>query len=126
MAQKSQLYSIVAMTCPRCREGKLFRTPLIQMKIYDMYEHCPHCDLKYEQEPGFWWGAMYIGYALSSGALLITGLLCLAVFKIPLMQTYMIILGVFVIGFLYNARLSRSIWLHLYNKYDPKAASGDQ
>jgi uncharacterized protein (DUF983 family) len=116
---KNALFSIVAMKCPRCRVGDQFRTPFSKLKIYDMHEHCPHCGLKYEQEPGFWWGAMYIGYALSSGALLITGLLCLAVFRLPLWQTYLIILVVFLFGFLYNARLSRSIWLHLYNDYEP-------
>jgi uncharacterized protein (DUF983 family) len=116
---KNALYSIVAMKCPRCREGDQFRTPFSKLKIYDMYERCPHCGLKYEQEPGFWWGAMYIGYALSSGALLITGVLCMAVFQLALWQTYLVILGVFSIGFLYNARLSRSIWLHLYNDYEP-------
>jgi hypothetical protein len=41
------------------------------------------------------------------------------VFKLPLWQTYLTILVVFLIGFLYNARLSRSIWLHLYNDYEP-------
>jgi len=114
------------MKCPRCRTGNQFRTPFAKLRIYDMYENCPHCGLKYEQEPGFWWGAMYIGYALSSGALLITGVLCLAVFKLPLWQTYAVILGVFLIGFLYNARLSRSIWLHLYNDYDPAKKSDER
>jgi hypothetical protein len=29
-----------------------------------MYERCPVCALKYEREPGYFVGAMYIAYAL--------------------------------------------------------------
>ncbi len=29
------------------------------------HAHCPSCGLRYEVEPGFFWGAMYISYAIS-------------------------------------------------------------
>jgi hypothetical protein len=29
-----------------------------------MYERCPVCDLKFEREPGYFLGAMYISYTL--------------------------------------------------------------
>jgi len=30
-----------------------------------MPEYCPACGLKFEREPGFYFGAMYVGYAFS-------------------------------------------------------------
>lgn len=114
------LYSILNFKCPRCHEGNLFRTPLLQGKIYDMYERCPHCNQRYELEPGFFFGAMYVGYALSAGALLITALLCLTVFGLSLGQTYAILLVTALIGFAFNARLSRVLWIHINISYDKR------
>jgi len=28
-----------------------------------MYDTCPHCDLKFEKEPGYFYAAMYVSYA---------------------------------------------------------------
>jgi uncharacterized protein (DUF983 family) len=124
MATKNNvIYNIVAMKCPRCHQGDLYRTPLSSGKIYDMHTNCPVCNLKYDLEPGFFWGAMYVGYALSSGALLITGLLCLTVFNLSLPLTYGIIIVTAIIGFAYNARVARAIWLNMYVDYDPEARS---
>ena len=30
-----------------------------------MHEHCPVCGLKFEREPGYFMGAMYISYGLT-------------------------------------------------------------
>jgi hypothetical protein len=32
--------------------------------VLAMYERCPVCALKYQREPGYFVGAMYIGYGL--------------------------------------------------------------
>jgi uncharacterized protein (DUF983 family) len=32
-------------------------------KFAQMYERCPHCNLRFEVEPGFFYGAMYVSYA---------------------------------------------------------------
>ena len=31
------------------------------------HKNCSHCNLKYEIEPGFFYGAMYVSYALAIG-----------------------------------------------------------
>lgn len=116
----SKIYSIVAMRCPRCHEGKLWRSPLYKLKFYDMYENCPVCGLKYEQEPGFWYGAMYMGYIFSTGALLIVMLTTLFVFEWEL--SYVLIAGftAALVGFVFNTRLSRSAWLNIMVSYNPE------
>ncbi len=113
-----KLYSIVGMKCPRCHEGKLWKSPYYKMKLYDMYENCPICGLKYEQEPGFWYGAMYVAYTFSSGALLIVMLVTLFGLKWEMNHVLMAIGITALIGFTYNARLSRSAWLNMMVSYN--------
>ncbi len=38
-----------------------------------MDANCKVCDLKYEIEPGFFWGAMYVSYFLTVGLMLVLG-----------------------------------------------------
>lgn len=48
------------LRCPLCGQGKLYRKPL------RMYEHCPHCGIRYEREGGFFLGAIYFDYGLTA------------------------------------------------------------
>ena len=114
-----KLYSIVGMKCPRCHEGPLWRSPLYTLKLYDMHTHCPVCGLKYEREVGFWYGAMYMAYTFSSGALLIVMLVTMLVLKWELTNVFIAVGITAVIGFTYNARLARSTWLNMVVSYNP-------
>lgn len=38
-----------------------------------MHENCPTCKVKFESEPGFFWGAMYFSYAYSVASFIIIG-----------------------------------------------------
>ena len=51
------------LRCPRCGGGRLFAG------YFRMYAHCPNCNLKYEQEPGYFLGATYINYGVTSSLL---------------------------------------------------------
>jgi len=56
-------YSIFNFKCPRCHEGDLFETETFSFqKSFDMHDKCPHCNLNYMPEPGFYYGAMFISY----------------------------------------------------------------
>jgi uncharacterized protein (DUF983 family) len=62
--------------CPRCRTGNVFSYPLSHFtKFSSTNEVCSHCELKFEPEPGFYWGAMYISFAFSTGLLLVFAIL---------------------------------------------------
>jgi uncharacterized protein (DUF983 family) len=61
----SKLYSIFRMRCPRCHEGDFFVAhPYNLKKVGDLHAHCPKCNLKYEKEIGFYFGAMYVSYGM--------------------------------------------------------------
>jgi uncharacterized protein (DUF983 family) len=54
---------ILRQRCPRCREGSIFRDSIFR-GFPKMYERCPVCDLKFDREPGYFLGAMYISYGM--------------------------------------------------------------
>jgi uncharacterized protein (DUF983 family) len=125
MIKKGQkLYSIIFQKCPRCHEGALWKysfwraVPELLKGKYHMYDRCNICQLKYEQEPGFWWGAMYISYALSSIALLGTAFVCKFLLHLSLAKTMLMVLLIALLGFLYNARIARVIYINLFVHYN--------
>jgi uncharacterized protein (DUF983 family) len=57
------LRNILEQRCPRCRMGRIFRYSIFR-GFPKMCERCAICDLKFEREPGYFLGAMYISYIL--------------------------------------------------------------
>ncbi|HLN31128.1 MAG TPA: DUF983 domain-containing protein [Gemmataceae bacterium] len=58
------LWAMARLRCPRCRTGRIFRGH------FAMNDPCPVCGLIYEREEGYFLGAMYFSYFLSSGILI--------------------------------------------------------
>ncbi|MEQ9167586.1 MAG: DUF983 domain-containing protein [Fulvivirga sp.] len=85
-----------------------------------MHTHCPNCGLKYEREPGFFIGAMYVNYAFSVAIIIATGI-ALNVFDIYSIYNFLFIaVGVTVLLLPYLFRYSRIIYLHLFGGVDFK------
>jgi uncharacterized protein (DUF983 family) len=63
-AKPSALVGILRQRCPRCRAGKIFRGSIF-LRFPKMHERCEDCDLKFEREPGYFLGAMYVSYGLA-------------------------------------------------------------
>ncbi len=84
-----------------------------------MRDRCGLCDLKYEREPGFFYGAMFVSYGISGWLFLIIGF-GLA-FGLGWSLTATIITVAILTVAIHNQvyRLSRSIWLHFFVKHDP-------
>lgn len=60
------LYSIFRYKCPHCHEGDFYvdSNPYNLMKVGDIRDKCSVCDRTFMPEPGFYYGAMYVSYAL--------------------------------------------------------------
>ena len=54
------LSAIVRQRCPRCWKGRMFRGGL------SMNDPCPECGLIFQREEGYFLGAMYVSYGISS------------------------------------------------------------
>lgn len=122
-ANRSKLTAMVEGRCPQCREGKMFKYPFWRVdKFSEMNENCPVCGLKFEIEPGFWFGAMFVSYANTIALLVILGVSVFYIFNDPPVLYYIIpvtILSLITVPF--NFRISRSVFLHLFGfvKYKP-------
>ncbi|WP_294678644.1 DUF983 domain-containing protein [uncultured Fluviicola sp.] len=123
MSFAHRLKSIFQMKCPQCREGDFFVSKPYDMKnLGKTHEHCSKCGLKYEKEIGFYYGAMYVSYALGV-ALFVT---CWVSFNLFFPQANIwlqigIISGLSIILSPYFYALSKVIWANLFFSYDPEA-----
>lgn len=100
--------------CPRCRRGDLFCTSMYGLKSQKMNENCSHCGLRFEVEPGYFYAAMYVGYAinvaLAVGIALITYLITNETDS-PWLYIFTVIIASFIFAPL-NFRYSRVILLY--------------
>jgi len=84
-----------------------------------MNVRCPVCDLRFEREPGYFLGAMYIGYGL--------GLFTIAIFAAalfvltPLRMIPSVVGGVVLFLPLapYLTHMARVLWIYLDQAVDP-------
>jgi uncharacterized protein (DUF983 family) len=104
----------LAGKCPICEKGDIFKEKgsILLLKVPKMNESCPVCGYKFEKEPGYFLGAMYVSYGM-------TIIEMLAVFAatywfVPLSVFFVIILGTLVLSSFFNFRVARNIWINLF------------
>ena len=105
--------------CPRCREGDLFIKPMNISKPLDMPKRCDVCNQRTEPEPGFYFGAMFASYIISSWLLLLPTLLLVFYFGWSIAPAMAFALFLGALSYIRLLRGSRSLWIHLMVKYDP-------
>lgn len=121
----SRLYSIFKMKCPRCHEGQFYVSHPYDLKnAGEILEHCPNCNLKYSKEPGFFYGAMYVSYALGV-ALFVTLWVSMNLFfsGIDTWLQIFIIISASLILTPYIYALSKIVWANFFIKYDRQFSS---
>lgn len=57
---KDSVYSVVGNKCPQCHQSDVFKSNAVfNLKTFDkMNESCSCCGMKYEKEPGYFYGAI--------------------------------------------------------------------
>ena len=65
MAQTSKSWAMLHTKCPRCRRGNMFADGVYRFGSNKIHERCPHCNLYFEIEPGYFYAAMYVSYAMN-------------------------------------------------------------
>ncbi|MEO7081438.1 MAG: hypothetical protein ABIY71_07920, partial [Flavobacteriales bacterium] len=67
MVKDTKLYSILNFKCPYCHEGDFFVAhPYNLKRVGDLHDRCSECNGRYTIEPGFYYGAMYVSYAMGT------------------------------------------------------------
>ncbi len=115
----TKLYSIITGTCPVCQEESMYKepNPYKMRKIFDMHERCSNCGTKYKIEPSFFFGAMYVSYALGVAVSVAVFIITYFFFGGGLMATFIAITVTLVLLMPLLIRISRNIWINLFLKY---------
>jgi len=121
MLKKTKLYSIFKFKCPRCHEGEFLESRNVYnlKKAGDIKAKCECCNLKYSPEPGFYYGAMFVSYALGV-ALFVTIWVATSVLYPDYSAELLLglIIGSILILGPYLYALSKIIWANFFFHYE--------
>lgn len=120
------LYSIFKNKCPRCHEGDFFKykTTYNPKKVTTLHENCSHCGLKYMMEPSFFFGAMYVNYALAVALFVAIFIIFKIFLGMSILHSFIAIVVISLIVTPVTIRLSRIIWINIFMSYNKKYADG--
>ena len=118
----SKLYSILTGTCPKCQNESMYldKNPLHFNKILKMHDTCSHCGLKYQIEPSFFYGAMYVSYGLNVAVGIAAFIISFLIFSSSLKVAFISIIATLIILFPFVLRWSRNIYINMFVSYEPK------
>jgi len=83
-----------------------------------MPARCPKCNLDFEPEPGFYFGALIISYGLSSWMLLVPSLILVFGFDWSVNGAMAFAIALAALTYIPILRISRSLYLHAMMRYD--------
>lgn len=119
----SKLNSILTGSCPKCQNESMYsdKNPLHLTKVLKMNDHCSHCGLKYQIEPSFFYGAMYVSYGLNVAVGIAAFIFSFVFFKTSIEESFLAIVISLILLFPFVLRLSRNLYINMFVSYDPKA-----
>ena len=118
----SKLNSILTGSCPKCQNESMYldKNPLHFSKILKMNEKCSHCGLKYQIEPSFFYGAMYVSYGLNVALGIASFIISYLILESSIEVAFISILVSNVILFPFVLRWSRNIYINMFVSFDKK------
>lgn len=112
----SRLIKLFSGKCPHCEKGEVFYKNgnpfLIQMP--KMNSLCPVCSHRFEREPGYFFGAMYVSYAIAVAEMVALFVIS-RLFVSDLLHSYLIMVGISMFLMTINFKYSRLIWLYIFD-----------
>lgn len=121
----NKLYSIVLGKCPKCHQESMYqnKNPYHLSDTLKMHERCSHCDTKYKIEPSFFYGSMYVSYAVGIAFAVAAFIISNIFLGSSFVVAFASIVGTLICFMPIIMRLSRNIWINLFMKYDPDLAA---
>ena len=118
----TKLNSILTGTCPKCQEESMYQdsNPLHFSNLLKMNEKCSNCNTRYMIEPSFFYGAMYVSYALNVALMVATFIISKVLLNINLINTFIAVIFVLILLFPFVTRLARNIYINMFISYDVK------
>jgi len=124
MNNPSEFKSALSAKCPKCRTGNMFANNMYQFGGQKMHTDCPHCGFHFEIEPGYFYVAMFISYAMNVAemvTLAVATYLLTGNMESPWLYISILLSVAFILA-PFNFRYSRVIllyWLTPNLRYDP-------
>lgn len=118
------LYSILTGSCPKCQEESMYinKNPYIISDTLKIHERCSKCNTKYRLEPSFFYGAMYVSYAVGIAFAVAAFVISNLIFHADLNISFIAIVCTLVAFMPVIMRLSRNIWINMFIHYDKSAS----
>lgn len=119
----NKLYSILWGACPRCHEESMYenKNPYYLPDVLKINEKCSHCGKKYRLEPSFFYGSMYVSYAVGIAFGVAAFVISYLFLGSGLVTAFFAILGTLVVFAPIIMRLSRNIWINFFIHFDKDA-----
>lgn len=120
----SKIYSIISGSCPKCHQESMYtrKNPYALMDTLKINDKCSHCGTQYRIEPSFFFGAMYVSYAVGVAFGVAAFVISYLFFEANLKQSFAAIVITLIVFMPIIMRLSRNIWINMFIHYDKKAA----
>ncbi|MBV7269861.1 DUF983 domain-containing protein [Winogradskyella luteola] len=119
-----KLYSILFGACPKCHKESMYtvKNPYVLSDTLKINDNCSHCNTKYRMEPSFFYGSMYVSYAVGIAFAVAAFVISYLMFESSITVAFISII-LTLIGFMpVIMRLSRNIWINLFMSYDKELA----
>jgi len=122
----SEFQAALGAKCPKCRTGNMFSGAMYSFGTQKMNTACPHCGFTFEIEPGYFYVAMFVSYAMNVAEMVTValGLHILTGSNSPWLYLG-VLFGVAVVLSPFHFRYSRVVllyWLTPGVNFDPKRA----
>jgi uncharacterized protein (DUF983 family) len=117
-----KINSILTGSCPRCQKESMYATKISLnfSKLLKMNENCGHCGLKYQIEPSFFYGAMYVSYGLNVALMIGIFLVGYFGFHSNFNQIFISMILILIVLTPIIIRLSRNIYINIFVSFDKK------
>ena len=121
----NSLLNIFRLKCPVCHEGEFLESrPRLVFKFIRVRESCPTCKIRLKIEPSFYYGSMYVAYALGVFIMMVTTAIYWTLSdSFSVLYCFLWITGILVLLNSYINAWSKSIWASFFFKYNPRLAA---
>ncbi|MGH2664876.1 DUF983 domain-containing protein [Flavobacterium sp.] len=115
-----KLNSILTGSCPKCQEESMY----VKKNMYNpeftikMNETCSHCGTRYNIEPSFFYGSMYVSYGLGVALGVAAFVIFYSLFETSMKTAFIGITATLILLMPIIMRLSRNIWINIFISYD--------
>lgn len=120
----SKLYSILTGACPKCHQESMYvnTNPYALKELQKMHENCTHCGFKFYIEPSFFYGSMYVSYAVGIAFAVAAFVISYNFLGSGLFTAFIAIVGTLLVFAPIIMRLSRNIWINMFVSFDKSKA----